>query len=68
MCSSDLQWPWLSRGRQLAGVQILTGQRVRVEGEPGLLVHVDGELMSVPTGIVETSLLPRELEVLTGAT
>ena len=63
-----LQWPWLSRGRQLAGVQILTGQRVRVEGEPGLLVHVDGELMSVPTGIVETSLLPRELEVLTGAT
>ncbi len=63
-----LQWPWISRGRLLQGIQILQGKRVRVEGEPGLFVHVDGELIQVPTGIVEASLLPRELEVLTGAT
>ncbi len=60
-----LQWPWISRGRQLQGVKIVTGERVHVEGEPGLLIHVDGELLRVPGGVVEATLLPRELEVLT---
>lgn len=60
-----LQWPWISRGRQLRGVKIVAGERVRVEGEPGLLIHVDGELLRVPTGVVEATLVPRELEVLT---
>ena len=59
-----LQWPLISRGRQLKGVQIVTSERVRVEGQPQLLIHVDGELLRVPTGVVEATLMPRELEVL----
>ena len=60
-----LQWPWISKGRQLHGVKIVTGQRVHVQGQPGLLIHVDGELLRVPGGVIEATLLPRELEVLT---
>ena len=61
-----LQWPWISRGRQLQNVRVLTGERVRVEGESGLLIHVDGELLRVPGGAIEATVLPRELEVLSG--
>ena len=58
-----LQWPRISRGRQLRGVKIVTGERVRMVGEPGLLIHVDGELQRIPGGVIEATLLPRELEV-----
>ena len=58
-----LQWPWLSRGYQLPGVKIATGKRVLVTGEPGTLIHVDGELLRLPEGALEVTLLRRELQV-----
>ncbi len=62
-----MQWPWISRGKQLSGIKVTSGQRVRVEGEPALLIHVDGELLRVPDGLIEATVLPGELSVLTKA-
>ncbi len=60
-----VQWPWISRGRRLRGVNIVAGDRIRIKGERGMLIHVDGELQRVPSGIVEATLMSSELEILT---
>lgn len=62
-----LQWPWISRGRRLRGIKIVSGKQVRIEGDSNLLIHVDGELQRVPYGVIKATIKPRELSVISAS-
>ena len=58
-----LQWPRIASGERLEDTAVLKGRRVRVWGPRGMLIHADGEVRRVPTGVVEAALLPGALRV-----
>lgn len=59
-----LQWPLMAAGKKLDDMSVLRARRVRVHGPRGMVIHADGEIRTVPTGVLEATLLPRRIEVL----
>ena len=58
-----LQWSRIAAGERVGDMEILTGTRVRVHGARGFLIHADGEVRRVPTGVLEATLRPKLLRV-----
>jgi len=62
-----LKWPRISRGEPTPDVTVLKGKQVSVHGPRDMLLHADGEVRTVPTGVLELTLLPGALRVLHAA-
>lgn len=59
-----LQWPRLAKGERLDDMTVLAGKRLRIMGQRGFLMHADGEVRRVPTGVLVVRLIPAGLRVL----
>jgi len=60
---TTLQWPWIEKGSPVKNTTWLRGTTIRIVGEPGLLLHADGEIRRAPAGQLDLTLLPGRLHV-----
>lgn len=58
-----LEWQKIRVGAQRDDLAMLGGRRLRVVGPKGFTLHVDGEMRSVPLGVLEITLVPGALRV-----
>jgi diacylglycerol kinase (ATP) len=64
--STFLLWPRMAAGEKLSNVSILAGERVRVEGKPGFVLHADGEVRRAHADWIEARVKPLALRVVHG--
>ena len=60
-----LQWGAISQGVPTPDVSISQGRRVRVWGPRGFVLHADGEVRTAPTGVLDATVVPGAIRVVT---